>query len=318
MATKPTLVRNLEILMRLSKPGGVDIKQLAEENEVSIRTIQRLIEQYREAGFFIESIGGRYKIDAIQTKKDNKFDVRDLLYFSKDEAWLLHTAVNNISGNQKIKENLVKKLYSIYGSEQIIGNMINQHDSVQFQTLLDAIQHKLQVTVTEYTHTSSNGGLRGVLIEPIQFADDYSRVWAYYPQRKINFLMRMSGIHGIKPTFRQQQFTHLHKVGFVDIFKGYGFKKTPIRLRVDHRAKGYLLEEFPHSRPFIEREDDGKFSFQTEVAEFGPVARFCLGLPFNVEIIEPQELKDFIKLPHYSNDERKKKFAEVTGAWEDI
>ena len=69
MSDTTTLKRNLEILMMLTKPGGINVRQIAERYGVSARTIQRLIKQFRDTGYVIEDSEGNYMINKMNWKK---------------------------------------------------------------------------------------------------------------------------------------------------------------------------------------------------------------------------------------------------------
>ena len=294
MSEQSTLERTLEMMAMLSRPGGARTKTMAEHFEVSVRSIQRTIFTIKMAGYVVEEKAGYYKINHHETKRNNHFDIGDLLHFSKEEAWMLNEAIQKIPGKNAIKENLTKKLTSIYGAESMVKNMIKQEDSEQVRIIAEAIENKFQLIVNEYTYSTANRGLQAVVIEPIKFASDYSRLWAYYPKNNLNFLLRLSGINGVKATYKPYKFEHAHKVGFIDVFRGYGFSKTPITLILNNRAYGFMLEEFPMAKDCIQKLDKWRYEFKAEVCDFTPVARFYLGLPGNIIINGQERLKKFI------------------------
>ena len=295
MSDQSTLERTLEMMAILSRPGGRSITYLTEHFEVSERSIQRTILSIRMAGYIVEEKNGIYKINHTETKKRTHFDIGDLLHFTKEEAWMLNEAFQRIPGKNAIKENLLKKLTTIYASDSIVQNMVKQEDSEQVQIIIDAIKNKFQVIVNEYTMSTSNRGLQAVVIEPIEFASDYSRIWAYFPKQKKNFLLRLSGINGVKATYEPYQYEQFHKPGFIDIFRGYGYSKTPVSLMLNNRAYGFMLEEFPMAKAFIKRIHPGQYELNTDVCDFAPLARFYLSLPGNIKIIQPDSFSKYVK-----------------------
>jgi len=269
------------------------------------------------AGYIVEEKNGVYKINQKETKKRTHFDIADLLHFSKEEAWMLSEAFQRIPGKNAIKENLMKKLTTIYASDSIVQNMANQEGSEQVKILIEAIQNKFQVIVNEYTMSTANRGLQALVIEPIEFASDYSRIWAYFPKQKKNFLLRLSGIHGVKANYEPYQCEQFHKPGFIDIFRGYGYTKTPVSLMLNNRAFGFMLEEFPMAKAFIKRINPGQYELNTEVCDFAPLARFYLGLPGNIKIIQPESLKEYVKaVPFDEGDNEMFEYAVTEAAGE--
>jgi len=160
MSDQNTLLRCIEMMAILSNHNGKTVQELADYFEKSTRTIHRTIDTIKMAGYVIENQHGRYKINKNETRATNGFDISDLLHFTKEEAWLLDEAISNITGENTIKENLVRKLYSIYDTDVIITNMTRKEESEQVKTISDAIQNKLQIHILEYNHTSAGWIIR--------------------------------------------------------------------------------------------------------------------------------------------------------------
>src|SRR6056297_62319 len=100
----PASERNIELLELLTRHTGKTISFLSEYFNVDKRTIQRDIAKLRKAGYVIENIHGKYKINHELTKKEVKFNLSDLLHFTKEEAFILNEAIRSIEGNDKIKK----------------------------------------------------------------------------------------------------------------------------------------------------------------------------------------------------------------------
>ena len=295
MSGQNTLYRTLEMMTLLSRPGGTTVKNLAEYYECSERTIQRTIRTIIQAGYVVEEYRGRYKINKTETKRTSKFDIGDLLHFSKEEAELLNRSIQRIPGKNAIKENLTKKLYSLYGMENVANNLVRQQDSEHVQIIIEAIQNKFQLKVDEYTWSTANRGLQSAIIEPIEFAFDYSRLWAFYPGKKYNFLLRLSGINGVKALHTPYEYEAHHKVGQVDVFRGYGWSKIPLKMVLNRRAYGFLLEEFPLAESGLKKLNIHFYSLETEVCDLYQVARFYMGLPGDIEVQEPENFLEYVE-----------------------
>ena len=59
-------------------------------------------------------------------------------------------------------------------------------------------------------------------------------------------------------------------------------------------AANLLTEEFPLASKYLSSVDETTFILSTEVGNFLGVGRFILGLPGEITIIYPQELKSYI------------------------
>jgi predicted DNA-binding transcriptional regulator YafY len=200
MSNQATLFRTLEMIRLLSRAGGVSIKTLAEEYEVSERTIQRTIDAIRLAGYEVDYSYGRYRINKSMTREYNRFDMNDLLHFTREEAWMLNTAIDSLNDMHPVKENLKKKLNSTIDEHGSTGSLFNEKNFGAIQVIYKAIQNKTQVILEEYAFVSAGRYLKQIVAEPIDFAIDFNRVWVYLPTLKKNVLLRISGLAGIKAT----------------------------------------------------------------------------------------------------------------------
>ena len=90
-------------------------------------------------------------------------------------------------------------------------------------------------------------------------------------------------------------FGNSHRRGFVDVFRMHGFAEHPIRLRLGILAHNLLLEEYPLAESHVFIDDDDHWLLDTAVADFRGVARFVIGLMDDIQIIESQELIQYIK-----------------------
>lgn len=291
----PASERSIELLELLTRYTGKSISYLSEYFNVDKRTIQRDIAKLKRAGYVIKNINGKYKINQEETRREVKFKLNELVHFTKEEAFILNEAIRNIEENDVIKKNLIKKLSSLHNVDELLETVSYLQGAEEVKTIAHAIENKYQLEVIEYLRISGNRGLKSLIIEPIQFASNYSRVWAYYPGKNVNFLLRLSGIHGVKPTYKPYQYEQHHKVGYMDVFNGYGFSKTNLKMIINKRAYGYILEEYPQAVPYIIQFRKHEYVLKTEICSFMGVGRFCLGLPGSVRVIEPQGLIDYIE-----------------------
>ena len=295
MSNQATLERTLKMILMLSRPGGSAIKAMAEEFGVHPRSIQRSINTLKMAGYVVEGHSGRYKINRIETKEKSGFDIGDLLYFSREESWMLKEAIQNLPGNNAVKEDLERKLYSLYNSESIADQILGDQDTEQVRIIKEAIRNKHQIIVKKYAQSTGDREIKTLIAEPIEFASDFKRVWAYLPMEKTNILLRLSGFAGIVATTVPFKCENLHKVGYIDLFRGYGFSKKNIILRLNHRAYDHMCDEFPMARPQMTKKGPYHYELNAEVCNYAQAARFCLGLPGEVEVIHPDELKEYIE-----------------------
>ena len=68
-----------------------------------------------------------------------------------------------------------------------------------------------------------------------------------------------------------------------------------IKLLLGVRAHNLLIEEYPLAERDVIRCEDGRWMLDTVVQGFAGVGRFVLGLAHDIEIVESDELKNYLK-----------------------
>lgn len=85
-----------------------------------------------------------------------------------------------------------------------------------------------------------------------------------------------------------------HKYPEMDVFRMSGEKPVHIRLAMTLRARNLLLEEYPLADAVV-REEDGRWIYDGTVRKLEGVGRFVMGLLDQVEILEGEELWDYVQ-----------------------
>jgi len=298
MNEQTTLVKALEMLVLLSHHYGYSVRDLAERNECTERTVRRYLRTFREAGYVLGNRGGLYHIDRNRTRQKLGIDPGELLFFTKEEAQILNAAINTIEASTHVRENLIRRLYSFYDDERMAWKATRGEEAGPARIIIDAIRNKRQVRIAEYTHSTANRGLREMVVEPLGFAFSFTRVWVYVHYYKRNMVMRLSGIAGIRATDNPFRHEERHQMGFTDPFRGYGFETRKVRIEMNTRAYGLMTDEFPLTRQYISAARDGDYVLETEVCNYREIGRFLLGLPGSIIRIEPDDLRQYLHDMH--------------------
>ncbi len=290
--------RLLCLIPILAKNHYASVEDISRRLNTTSRTIYRDINDLRNAGLVINKENNIYKLD----KKSPYFeDFSDLLYFSSEESYLLKRAIDSIDDTNIIKQNLKKKLYSLYDYKLVADVVIKPQQRDNLHLLISAIEQQKQTTLCNY-HSAHSGTRRNRLVEPFAFTTNYEQVWCFEPDSKLVKLFKVARIEQVEITEQNWQYTPLHKTGFIDIFRMHSAQRFPIRLKLSMRAANLLMEEYPLAAEQIVQKSDNSWMLTTEVCSFEGPARFILGLYQDVEIIESPELKRFVenKIPKRS------------------
>jgi predicted DNA-binding transcriptional regulator YafY len=87
------------------------VKDLSDRLNMTVRTVYRYIDTFRNAGFVIKKRGNIIRID----RSSPYFrDISSLVHFTEEEAYILKNAIESIDENNLIKQNLKRKLYTVY------------------------------------------------------------------------------------------------------------------------------------------------------------------------------------------------------------
>jgi len=280
------------MLLLLSGNRSYSVIELAKKYETSERTIHRYISTFRSVGFIVEQENGQYRI-ATMDKDFRKLS--DLLYFSEEEAWLLTKAIHAVSDNNVLKENLEKKLYSLYNFDRVADTIIvKKKNSENIHALMAAIKAGKQVILRGYRSANSNLE-RDRLVEPFDFTTNYIAVWAFDPEDRQNKQFKTARIESVEVLEKPFRFAPQHKKLPTDVFRISSDKQINVKLTLSLRAYSLLIEEYPMAEDLCTRLPDNLWQFSGEVCEFEGVGRFVLGLMDEITILAPRELKAFVE-----------------------
>ena len=197
------LERLLRLMKLLTANTTYDIDQLAERLQMSRRTVYRYIDTFREAGFVIKKSGNCIRLD----KESPHFrDISQLVHFTEEEAVILKSAIENIDDTNMLKQNLKRKLYSVYDNKTLADTVVRGKNSPNIRTLIEAIDEHRQVILHGY-QSAHGGEVRDRRVEPFAFTTNYVQVWCYDPEAHACKLFKTSrtvgaGTAGLQPALR--------------------------------------------------------------------------------------------------------------------
>lgn len=289
MTENRKIARVLQLIIRLRSPLGYGKAETAALFDVTERTIERHIKLLRELGFRIEQQEGRYRIIS---SNQSKFRHEELIAFSLEEAQLLREALLRLRLNSPMERQLLDKLYALTEMEELADSMSNLQQSLTIAELRKAIRDKKQVMLLDYESAHSDS-TRSRLVEPQRFQDYFRYLVAFEPETAQNKIFKTDRIGEVKPTNRSWKYAHLHQRLGMDAFGMSGTQPINVQLQLGRRAKQLLCEEFPDAASSIESKGKNHV-FTGQVYGFEGIGRFVMGLLDEIEVIEPQEFKDYI------------------------
>lgn len=267
------------------------VDDLADRLDMSRRTIYRYIDTFREAGFVIKKHGNYIRLD----KESPHFkDISQLVHFTEEEAVILRRAIESIDDTNLLKQNLKRKLYSVYDSGTLADTIVKGSNSSNVHSLIEAIENHKQVILHNY---ASSHSIRNRKVEPFGFTTNYVNVWCFDTEDNRCKIFKTARIGKVELCDTDFQHAELHKENFIDIFRMIateGGEPITVKLLLGRLAYNLIMEEYPLSEKYITKQDASHWLLDTKVANLQGVGRFTIGLMDDIEIIESPELKEYI------------------------
>ena len=287
---QPKIERILRLMKMLTANTSYTVDDMAERLDMSRRTIYRYIDTFREAGFVIKKSGNCIRLD----KESPHFkDISQLVHFTEEEAVILKRAIESIDDTNLLKQNLKRKLYSVYDNKILADTIVRGSNAATVHALINAIEEQRQVILHAY-RSSHGGAVRDRLVEPFAFTTNYVQVWCFDTESKSCKLFKLARIDSVEIINTEWQYQPQHEKSFIDIFRMNGNERLRVRLSLGILSRNLLLEEYPLAEQQLTPTEDGRWILDTEVANYAGVARFVVGLMDDIRIIDTPDLEQYL------------------------
>lgn len=288
---QPKLERLLRLMKLLTANTTYNVDQLAERLDMSRRTVYRYIDTFREAGFVIKKSGDCIRLD----KESPHFrDISQLVHFTEEEAVILKSAIENIDDTNLLKQNLKRKLYSVYDNRTLADTVVRGKNAPNIRRLIEAIEEQRQVVLHGY-QSGHGGEVRDRRVEPFAFTTNYVQVWCFDTEDGANKLFKTARIGEVELTAQAWEHASEHREGFIDAFRIHGEVRHRVRIEMGLLAYNLLCEEYPLAERDVRPLGHGRWMLDTEVASMAGVGRFVVGLLDDIRIAECPELTEYIR-----------------------
>lgn len=290
MIEQAKVERLLRMIQLMSGPRNYKVDELCRELEMSRRTFYRYVETFKDAGFVVEKkSGGIYRIAQMSPKCSN---LENLIYFSKEEAYLVNNLIDHLDQTNSLKAGLHRKLSSIYDSTSVRNFVDNESNALNIDNLSKAARYKKKAILKNYESGHSRQ-VRDRHVEPFAFTSNFIDVWAYDLDDGRNKVFKVSRIG--ETILLNDPWTEeaRHHEENSDIFRMSGETIEVIVLRMSGFAKNLLVEEYPLAEKEL-RQDGSHWILETGISQVQGAGRFVLGLCEEVEILQGDKLKDHI------------------------
>ena len=119
------------------------------------------------------------------------------MHFTEEEAVILKSAIENIDDNNVLKQNLKRKLYSVYDNKTLADTVVRGKNAPNIRRLIEAIEEQRQAVLHGY-QSPHGGEVRDRRVEPFAFTTNYVQVWCYDLESHSNKLFKTSRIGSVE------------------------------------------------------------------------------------------------------------------------
>jgi predicted DNA-binding transcriptional regulator YafY len=287
------LLKLFKIIWLLSQPRGKTISQLVELLDISQASVYRYLAFLEETDFFDIEKKGKHRI--IYDKLNGKGFLNIKLDY--DELDCISEALNHTFPERDISRGIQTKLFQYMSFGLKSQSSILRNTPVVIRDLHEAMQNKLQVKLEYFS--ANNGTLDKRTVEPLDFIELHRYLIVYDPDAHVKITnLKTSRIQSVEIlTKRCTQYSD--SIKGIDVFDIACYKEQyTLILDMTPLAYRLMMEEYPRTEPCFEplnTEGVFKYRFVATVYSFLPIARFILGLPGHVHIVEPYTLVEDIQ-----------------------
>ena len=266
-------------------------EQICEELGLSLRTLYRYMELFREAGFHVVMTKQAFSIlpsSPIIRK------LTEHVRLTTSEQVTIHNLLEKQGDGDMAVRNLKAKLRDTYGMRFVTDTSADRNVAQNTDLLMQAISQKRCVIIHEY-YSPHSQTTSDRLVEPFKFLAGSREIRCYELSSgmcKSFKLVRMK--RRVELLDEPWRFEREHKTYYTDMFGFSGETTFRVKLKLGYLSAHLLMEEYGVSEYQLVVLDDSHWLFSTRVCSFQGIGRFVMGLCNDIEIIDSQEFRQYI------------------------
>lgn len=284
---KSQIFRILKLIRLLGQKNSYTVPQLAKALKISPKSVYRHIDVLKDVGYQIESDEqNRYRLRFVVSSKESTLN--------SDEMEIINDVLQAHKSSNPFVESILQKINLNASLIPLADTLPNLHKIQLLKLISIAIDQGVCVKVKNYRSMTS-GTMKDRLAEPLMLTEDnsYLIAWDIDEQRQSQFkLDRMDDID----ILHDQKISSGHIPSPMDLFGLTGDTWTTVTLELKPFAYNILTESFNLSKQYIRKhpKDKQKVIFEAPILNWKGIGRFVLGLPDEIEVLAPQEFKDYL------------------------
>ncbi|MDQ1086164.1 YafY family protein [Siphonobacter sp. SORGH_AS_1065] len=288
MTEQQKILRVFKLIRLLKERPGRTIGQLAQALETTARSVYRYLNLLESIGYAVDHDGKppRYFIFEDESLRQP--------HFTEEEAQLIRQAMAGIIPTHPLLAGIQQKLFLASTLQPLTDGVVDLHQGKIVQKLGEAIRERQQVQLIQYQSANSNT-ISNRIVEPLSFTEDFSVLYAY---ELVTGQEKTFKTRRIEDVIMLDKPCHYRSHGEpVDLFDWTGPEKIAVELALTQRAYHLLLEDYPSAKAYVGKNNQADFPyfFKAEVRDFRGVGRYILGLPGEIRVEAPEELRGYLR-----------------------
>ena len=285
------LGNELTLIQLMTDGNDYTAEDLCNHLECTRRNLYYYLQFLREYGFGVLRNENYYSLDVNSPFFSN---LASSVNFTLQEAVLIHNLADSAEQKNPAVLSVKKKLERYYDLRFFSDSKYKKKQLRNLKDISDAIAAKRIVCLKEYSSPHSHTFTDRV-VEPFLLMNDNQDVRCYELSSGKNKTFKLSRITKVEvydaPWINESE----HKKVFTDMFSFSGEELYTVKLRMGQLSYNLVTEEYPISSNSFSKQEDNHWIVSLDVVSYLGLGRFVLGLYDDIEILEGDGFKDYIK-----------------------
>ena len=283
------ILRVFRLINLLRGNIGKPVHRLAESLETDPRTIYRYFKLLEALGFEIEKKFSKFRIvDRLENPIELSFGT-----FNDEEIQFLNELISTSGKKNLLKDSILQKINIRSDFRQSVNQLFNAHLGIFVDLIARAIKDENQVILKDYYSVSSDT-VSDRLVEPVAFNKSFDSIYALEVETEEMKMFKVERIGEVLLTAKPYRHKQQHKPLEQGLFGFSGQSQFTVHLKMTKKAYQYMIEEYPDAKPFTYTKNRNQYFFEGKIPQLPGLARFILGLPGEIKVMEGEELKEYL------------------------
>lgn len=285
------LKKQLELLILLSDGRNYTIEELCERMELSRRNFYYLLDFIKHAGFIVFKNQGCYHID----RRSPFFtQLLQTIQFTDRDVKTIHSVLTMAGNDSEMVNQLRQKLENAYSLSVSADSLVRRQMDSNLKMLRKAMSEKKTVRLVGYSSPHSHT-VKDRIVEPFLLLHDNQDVRCHELVSGANKTFKISRMTGVEMLDTPWLHEDSHRQVFTDIFMFSSEERHRVRLRLGQLSHNLFMEEYPQGAHYVTPNEDGSWLLDIEVCDYRGLGRFVLGLFKDIEVVEGDGFKAYMK-----------------------